>query len=115
MNDLISKEDVKKLTKQMYLEIGPAKYDVHTISDCTSYVASKCRQYINEHLDDLPPVEPQEKVGKWVSTIVKEKGWNGKERQFYQPISCSVCRKPNHVESNYCPNCGAKMKGDKHE
>lgn len=33
MNDLISKEDVKKLTKQMYLEIGPAKYDVHTISD----------------------------------------------------------------------------------
>jgi hypothetical protein len=60
MSDLISKEEVKKLTKQMYLEIAPSKYDVHTISDCTSYVASKCRQYINEHLNDISPVEPKE-------------------------------------------------------
>lgn len=29
----------------------------------TSYVASKCRQYMNEHLDDLPPVEQTE----WIS------------------------------------------------
>lgn len=54
--DLISREAVKKLTKEMYLKVANTEYDVHSISDCTSYVASKCREYIDEHIqaEDLP-------------------------------------------------------------
>ena len=48
--DLISEEVVMKLTKEMYLEIANTEYDVQTISDCTSYVASKCREYIDERI-----------------------------------------------------------------
>ena len=85
-----------------------------TKEDAIEYIKLWCPYDKQNEIIEALSVEPQ-KMGTWVSTIVKEKGWNGKERQFYQPISCSVCRKPNHVESNYCPNCGAKMevKGDK--
>lgn len=48
--DLISREAVMKLTKEMYLDIANTEYDVQTISDCTSYVASKCREYIDERI-----------------------------------------------------------------
>ncbi len=56
--NLISKEAIMKLTKEMYLKIANTKYDVHTISDCTSYVASKCREYIDERIrrKDIPSV-----------------------------------------------------------
>lgn len=52
------------------------------------------------------------KHGKWVSVIVKAK----KECIFdkfdrYQPVTCSICKEPSPVNSNYsyCPHCGAKM------
>ena len=48
--NLISEEAVMKLTKEMYLDIANTEYDVQTISDCTSYVASKCREYIDERI-----------------------------------------------------------------
>ena len=67
-------------------------------------------------LYDLPPVTPQPKMGRW---IVNE--WGN--------ISCSECGctalydkvypgesvfgKAIRVKSNFCPTCGAKMKGSK--
>lgn len=54
--DLITREAVKKLTKEMYLKVANTEYNVHSISDCTSYVASKCREYIDNRIQagDVP-------------------------------------------------------------
>ena len=49
------------------------------------------------------------KTGEWISEMVYGVDWKGCKREYYQPISCSKCHKPNHCKSTYCPNCGALM------
>ncbi len=62
-DDAVSREEIKKIAKEMYLEVANMKLDVHTISDCISYTASKCRQVLIEKLESLPP-----------ATLIREHG-----------------------------------------
>lgn len=55
-------------------------------------------------LDDLPPVTPQPKMGRW-KRINKEK-YVQHAMSYYR---CSECGKDIIGTHNYCPNCGAKM------
>lgn len=32
-------------------------------------------------------------------------------RKHYDTVCCSVCRKKGNRKWNFCPNCGARMKG----
>ena len=52
--------------------------------------------------------------GRWDSEVVKCRDWKGRQRDYFQPHSCSLCHKPDSGQgkSNYCPNCGAKMRGN---
>ena len=59
----------------------------------------------------LPPAQPEAQEGHWI-----DKGWNGDwawqidgRGNCWRVIECSECGKSVSVESNYCPNCGAKM------
>ena len=55
-------------------------------------------------LTELPPVTPQPKTGQWIKT---------KERDDAEPLilwKCSECLTVQRLKTNYCPNCGAKMK-----
>lgn len=36
-------------------------------------------------------------------------------RKHYDTVCCSVCRKKGNRKWNYCPNCGARMKGGEEE
>lgn len=69
------------------------------------------------NLNALPTIDPESlrPTGEWINlTECANEG-----------VYCSVCRKKvykadyawavkkNKVRSNYCPNCGAKMKGEK--
>ncbi len=53
-------------------------------------------------LSDLPPVKPQQKMGKWIR-VDKDK------------CKCDQCEVISFIamypngDKNYCPNCGAKM------
>lgn len=69
-----------------------SKSDVDRIIDCPYFrQADKLIQIMN-----LPPVTPQEpKTGYWIES---SNGW-----------MCSECNKDNTFDTNYCPNCGAKM------
>lgn len=59
-------------------------------------------------IDNAPTIEPQSKRGEWVEV-----------NDYYNRISgkCSVCGWESHmyeddvVGMNYCPNCGADMRG----
>ena len=33
-------------------------------------------------------------------------------RQHFHKVCCSVCRKQGYDYWNFCPNCGAEMRGD---
>ena len=55
---------------------------------------------IMNHMDEMPPVTPQEpKTGHW------------NEIPKYKDIAwqCSECEHFTTMKHNYCPNCGAKM------
>lgn len=63
---------------------------------------------------DLPSIQPEPKEGHWI-----DKGWNGDwawqtdgRGNCWRVIECSECGKSSSVESNYCPHCGADMRGE---
>lgn len=62
--DAVSRSEVKKIAKEMYLEVANMELDINTISDCISYTSSKCREVLERKLQALPPVTPQEH--KWI-------------------------------------------------
>lgn len=52
--------------------------------------------------------EPERKTGKWIKT--------DKHDIYYQlGYECSVCGVLTTCHGNYCPNCGADMRGEGHE
>lgn len=60
--------------------------------------------------------EVTEEYGSSLQTVLKKAQWE-KVSDFMPIYGCSVCgernlfKNGNNVLSNYCPNCGAKMKG----
>lgn len=56
------------------------------------------RELVNEFIDSIPPIIPQQKSGRWI--------------HFSQSDDCSECgwSTGKYVSpSNYCPNCGCRM------
>jgi hypothetical protein len=70
-------------------------------------------------MEDAPTVDAAPMVhGRWID---KTESWKKDEFRIYtnERVDCSVC---DHIfwhnaalTYNYCPNCGARMDGDKHE
>lgn len=54
---------------------------------------------------DVQPV----KRGKWSKQGLKRDGFGG----FTVGFICSACKEFVPFKGNYCPNCGARMDGDK--
>lgn len=65
--DVVSRSEIKKIAKEMYLEVANMELDVNTISDCISYTASKCREVLERKLQALPSVTPQEPKTGYIS------------------------------------------------
>jgi len=53
----------------------------------------------------FPSIQSERKTGKWI-----------KEREewfTYYPYKCTNCGKYSRARYNFCPNCGADMRGEK--
>ena len=67
-----------------------------------------------EHLKQMPSAQLERKKGKWITT---DDGWDG------EYFVCSVCGcpwtliegNPEDNGMNFCPNCGADMRGKQDE
>ena len=69
-------------------------------------------RYALKCIDDAPTIEPERKTGRWMRTDAYP------HRRY-----CSVCfatfirndefLKLDDIPHNYCPNCGANMRGEK--
>ena len=77
-DDLISREDTKQAIR----------YKFKTL-------AERCE--INEVLNSMPSVQPEQKTGQWISN------------RHTDTVLCSECKKCYGDEFKFCPNCGAKM------
>lgn len=51
----------------------------------------------------------KQKEGEWIEHIEKPDWLEDDVEVFYE---CSVCETKSPAPTNYCPNCGSKMKGD---
>ena len=61
-------------------------------------------QRIMDAVNNLPPAKPEPKEGHW-----KKDETDDCPPVFRQFRICSVCGAIETSETNYCPNCGAKM------
>lgn len=103
------------------LDIGQFFYDTNTnhygikISSCRAYnIDRRCMYgFAGNHANDSDykhylkcdyKARPQ---GYWLPNYTS---------QFFNPgRSCSICGKIVEFSENYCPQCGAKMRGDNNE
>lgn len=85
MSDLIDRQALREDIEKIY------KYD------CQTFVV-----HYAQVIDDLSFIEPKrKKTGHWIDTD-----------NYYQRWKCSECGcHTRDAEPNYCPNCGADMRG----
>lgn len=106
--------DADSLVKVMKSYVG--KWESNPNAGDFTYHSAKVFRTVIDYVNDMPPADavPVEHA-QW-------KGWNTssfhgcddlgepiyRDAKFYR---CSKCNYGTVVKTNYCPNCGAKMKG----
>jgi len=88
MSDMISRDEVLAIIAELKKE-----YPTHSVPDAEAKVA------LRKAADKIRAIDAVSVVhGEW---IVKQSGF----------AECSVCEESFFSDYNYCPNCGARMKG----
>ena len=111
MSDLIRREDALNATKMVYIEcliIDEKDYEEGMADDLAVVFASDIKKI--PAVDAVPVVH-----GRWIPkgyTTFKNKF---EEVQIPTFFKCSECGTVRTDKYNYCPNCGAKMDGERRE
>lgn len=95
MNDLIRRKDA---IDYFVTNIGVVDADGYAVDDYDERVKAW-----TERFSGIPSIESKQKNGKWIVHLYKL----GRER-----YECSECTGRCDLEYNFCPNCGAKMRGN---
>ena len=62
-----------------------------------------------QEIEQLPTADVRENVrGEWITTYLDHVAIGERPKILY----CSVCNQCIAYPTNYCPNCGAEMRGD---
>ena len=57
-------------------------------------------------IDELPSVKSEQKHGRWIDETFEPHGL------VFYPFRCDQCGEHNSIPSDYCPSCGADMRGE---
>ena len=104
-----------------YKDVEPLKKQIADFKRAVNAVKPMNSDYLTGYISALSVIEgaiaeqpatdvAPVKHGRW--RIIETLCGRGKERKYYR---CSECNKANVIRSNYCPNCGLRMDGDKNE
>lgn len=100
------------IDKQGIIDFLKVQMDTYFPEFCDYATGIKDSMYhIRQYpLSDVAPV----KHGKWIGyqTNSFKNSSEGLKRKFYR---CSICRTANAIRVNYCPYCGADMRGNRDE
>ena len=91
MSRLISMEDAIRAIEEEWDEC------------CSEYPATQIIYDTTEAIERLPIIQPRR--GKWIDT-------KGNTEWYAREYECSECGGTMLGESNFCPNCGADMRGE---
>ena len=64
-----------------------------------------------DRLERLPAVQPESKRGKWKTAYLDHESMGVRPKVLY----CSECNQCIAYPTNFCPNCGADMRGEQDE
>jgi hypothetical protein len=68
---------------------------------------------LQESVRQLPPVTPQQKMGKWKAfTHSAYRGNDEDGEPIWREVTvyhCDLCNRRTVIKEKYCPNCGCKM------
>ena len=87
--DRISREAVGNMLNRMQMKKDDTWYDYY--------------QKALKELSELPPVYPKQKEGHWIRQT-------NDYHDYYECEHCGIAVGLDDIK-NYCPNCGANMKG----
>ena len=109
-NDMPKKEALdmamKALEQQPCEDAISRQAVISTIYDNKSDFKNDFAQgFFADRINDLPPVTPQPKIGRWI-----EHPHEAGENWEFSRYECSECHVWADDDSDYCPNCGVKMK-----
>lgn len=109
-------KELKRYKKQEFCDDAISRQSMHIELEkwiiYGEYKYSNATKYLYDRIDRLPSVTPQQKMGKWINQHII---YDNATIDFKV---CSECRyefsydaETGVSDANYCPNCGAKMKG----
>lgn len=100
--------------KDGYMHMG---YDPNEYPE-ESYMEGWCKgfnaavDHCIGHVIHAPTIEPERKTGKWIH----HKPFDSEHHNCNTCIECSCCGTwfgaDSYAQTNYCPNCGAYMRGE---
>ena len=100
----VERDNVLELLEQEPCEDAISRQAVRHILNHEVKMPIKVWKKLFELVDCLPPVTPQQKIGHWIEHP-HEAGLNWE----YSKYECSECHYWAEDDSDYCPDCGAKM------
>ena len=83
-------------------------------NECKREEAKACMCSLDlmlELIEDAPSVTPKERTGEWIEHKYAEE-YDGLMQSNFE---CSKCHDWLREQTNYCPTCGARMKGENNE
>ena len=108
--DAISRQVISDYVESHIQEINAGYGDLNAHTN-------KILRMIVEYINKIPPVSPVRPKGKWIMRHHIDEN-----RQGFNMWICSECREEfsydaetgvGITDANFCPNCGADMRGDK--
>ena len=94
-------ELVIKISEKVYNALTHIEFDANLVTD-------EMRKSIANGTP-LPSIESERKTGEWIEHERVEETYQGYLVSNYE---CDQCHEWVMNQSNYCPNCGAKMEVD---
>ena len=65
-------------------------------------------------VQNIKPINPHGELREMLIDGMIDRGeWQDEQRGRWIYAKCNLCGKVQDVRSNYCPNCGAKMNGER--
>ena len=96
--DCISREAVKEMLSEEWTKYMPMELDINL-------------SFVMEKINELPSVTPQQRIGYWEYVQYDN---NPNIGNWHCSECRGICREMHSIKDayNYCPNCGADMRGD---